>query len=139
MATGSPMADIAEQHADALLTEFGGPVDVLGMSSGGSVALQLAADRRDAVRRLVVAAAGYRLGPATKQAQLRYVEAAAAGRRGAHHLAPLKVGSRVGAAPRAEDAFDLGSRLGDISAPTLVVCGERDRVAADVTRFLRQP
>ncbi|MEV4899445.1 LuxR C-terminal-related transcriptional regulator, partial [Nonomuraea sp. NPDC055795] len=32
---------------------FGGPVDVLGMSSGGSLALQLAADHPEAVRRVV--------------------------------------------------------------------------------------
>jgi len=152
MAAGTTMADIAEQHAEALHTKFGGPVHVLGISSGGSVALQLAADRPDVVRRLVLAAAGYRLGPTAKQAQLRYVDAAAAGRRGAHHLAPFKAGSRTGAvllAPlmwlldpltrpadptdmvtfaRAEDAFDLDRRLHEISAPTLVVCGERDNV-----------
>ena len=29
---------------------------------------------------------------------------------------------------RAEDTFDLGSRLGDVTAPTLVIAGERDRV-----------
>jgi pimeloyl-ACP methyl ester carboxylesterase len=29
---------------------------------------------------------------------------------------------------RAEDAFNLGDRLNDILAPTLVIAGERDRV-----------
>ena len=28
----------------------------------------------------------------------------------------------------AEDAFDLGPRLGEITAPTLVIAGQRDRV-----------
>lgn len=152
MRPGTTMQDIAEQHADALRTEFGGPVDVLGISSGGSVALQLAADHPGAVRRLVLAGAGYRLGPAARAAQLRYVEAVAAGRRGAHFLAPVKIASPFGArllAPvmwlldpltrpadpsdmvafaRAEDAFDLGNRLRDVTAPTLVIAGERDRV-----------
>src|SRR3712207_1783976 len=72
---GTTMQDIAEQHADALRTEFGGPVDVLGISSGGSVALQLAADHPEAVRRLVVVCAGYRLPEAARRAQLKYVEA----------------------------------------------------------------
>lgn len=91
------MGEIAEQHADALEDEFSGPVDVLGMSSGGSVALQLAADRPDAVGRLVIAGAGYRLGKVAGEAQLLYAEAAAHGRRGADFLAPLKVGSKLGA------------------------------------------
>jgi len=146
------MGQIAEEHADALRSEFGGPVDVLGISSGGSVALQLAADRPAAVRRLVLVSAGCRLGPAARQAQLRYVEAVAVGRRGAQFLAPFKVASPIAArvlAPvmwlldplarpadpsdmvtfaRAEDAFDLTRRLGDVTAPTLVIAGERDTV-----------
>jgi pimeloyl-ACP methyl ester carboxylesterase len=94
---GTTMRDIADQHAHALNAEFGGPVDVLGISSGGSVALQLAADHPAAVRRLVLASAGHRLGPAARQAQLRYAEAVTAGRRGAHFLAPLKATSPMGA------------------------------------------
>jgi pimeloyl-ACP methyl ester carboxylesterase len=36
---------------------------------------------------------------------------------------------------RAEDAFDLGERLGDITAPTLVIAGERDTVySPDILR-----
>ena len=146
---GTTMAEIADQHADAFRDRFGGQVDVLGISSGGSVALQLAADHPDVVRRLVLVGAGHRLGPDARQAQRRYVEAAA-GHRGAHHLASQKVASPIGArllAPlmwlldpltrpedpsdmvafaRAEDAFDIGPRLGEIAAPTLVIAGDRD-------------
>lgn len=43
-AAGTTMADLAAEHADAIRTEFGEAVDVLGVSSGGSIALQLAAD-----------------------------------------------------------------------------------------------
>lgn len=59
LAPGTTMADVARQHAEALRAEFGGPVDVLGMSSGGSIALQLAADHPGVVRRLVLVGAAY--------------------------------------------------------------------------------
>lgn len=149
MAEGTTMADIATQHADALHTEFGGPVDVLGISSGGSLGLQLAADHPGAVRRLVIAAAGYRLEERARAEQLAYAEAAAAGRRALHLMAPQSSSrwrdrlvtaamwladpflrprnpSDTLAFVRAEDAFDLSARLGEIKAPTLVIGGERD-------------
>ena len=152
LAPGSTMADIAMQHADAFRAEFGKPVDLLGISSGGSIALQVAADHPDVVRRLVLLAAAYRIGPEAAAAQMRYIDAVAEGRRGAQHLAAVKVSSPIGAkllAPimwlfdplarpkdpsdmvafaRAEDKFDLGQRLGDVTAPTLVIAGERDNV-----------
>lgn len=152
LAAGTTMAQIADQHAEALRAEFGGPVDVLGMSSGGSIALQLAADHPAVVRRLVLVGAAARVGDAARAAQMRYIDAVADGRRGAHHLAAMKVSSRVGArllAPvmwlfdplarpkdpsdmvafaRAEDAFDLRGRLADVTAPTLVIGGGRDEV-----------
>ncbi len=152
LAPGATMAEIATQHAEAFREAFGEPVDLLGMSSGGSIALQVAADHPDVVRRLVLVGAASRIGAEAAAAQMRYIDAVAAGRRGAQHLAAMKVSSRIGAkilAPimwlmdplarpkdpsdmvafaRAEDAFDVTNRLTDIIAPTLVIAGERDNV-----------
>ncbi|MFI6867214.1 alpha/beta fold hydrolase [Nocardia sp. NPDC050406] len=147
---GTTMADIAARHADALRIEFGEPVDVIGVSSGGSIALQLAADHPDVVRRLVVLSSGYRLDPNALVAQRNYAEAVAAGRRGLHHGVDITIKSPVLAAlarpllwlvdplvrpkdpagmlayVRAEDGFDLTGRLGEIDTPTLVLGGDRD-------------
>jgi pimeloyl-ACP methyl ester carboxylesterase len=149
---GTTMAQIAAQHVAAFAEAFGEPVDLLGISSGGSIALQIAADHPNAVRRLVLVGAAARIGAEAAAAQMRYIDAVAAGKRGAQHLAPMKVSSRIGArilAPvmwlldplarpkdpsdmvafaRAEDAFDVTTRLGEITAPTLVIAGERDKV-----------
>jgi pimeloyl-ACP methyl ester carboxylesterase len=153
--SGTTMADLAYDYAMALESEFGEPVDVLGISTGGSIALQLAVDRPTMLRRLVVAGAAFRLSEYGREFQRRTAElSAASDRRGlARMQAPDVTDSRLGqriaggllwlAAPlfirrgwdpsdmiatiEAEDAFDVGDRLGEISAPTLVIGGGRDR------------
>ncbi|GAB2514389.1 alpha/beta fold hydrolase [Nocardia heshunensis] len=150
MPMGTTMAEIATQHAEAIRAEFGTAVDVLGVSSGGSVALQLAADHPDVVRTLTVASSGDTLSAPARRAQMNYANAVAAGRRGLHHTAPVMVRSRTvvrlitailwladplvrpenpadtAAFLYAEDTFDLGERLAEITAPTLVIGGDHD-------------
>jgi hypothetical protein len=46
LASKTTMGDLARYYAVALDEMFQEPVDVLGISTGGSLALQLAADRR---------------------------------------------------------------------------------------------
>jgi pimeloyl-ACP methyl ester carboxylesterase len=75
------MTDLANDYAQAIEGEFGRAVDVVGISTGGSVALQLAADRPGLLRKLVVAGAAYRLGQAGQESQRRIAELAAAGSR----------------------------------------------------------
>lgn len=152
LAPGTTMSEIATQHASAFREAFGEPVDLLGMSSGGSIALQVAADHPDVVRRLVLVGAASRIGKEAAAAQMRYIDAVAEGKRGAQHLASMKVSSKLGArilAPvmwlldplarpkdpsdmvafaRAEDAFDVTGRLDAITAPTLVIGGSKDNV-----------
>ena len=146
------MAGIALDYADALRLAFPGPVDVMGISGGGSVALQLAVDHPDVVRRLVVVSAAYRLGPEGRRAvrrgaralqsgRIRKAAAAEFGRLGATRLTGVffrLVGWVLGgflygqavpdrlATMRAAEAFDLQDRLSEIEAPTLLVGGERD-------------
>ncbi|WP_040798742.1 alpha/beta fold hydrolase [Nocardia higoensis] len=148
MRAGVTMAEIADDHAAALRATYGSPVDVLGISSGGSLALQLALDHPDVVRRLVVAASASRLEDRARSSQLRYAEAAAAGRRGLHHMS-AGTGIMRGRVDKAvmwlldplvrphdpadmlafvlaEDSFDVTDRLPTLTAPTLVIGGELD-------------
>jgi pimeloyl-ACP methyl ester carboxylesterase len=154
MAADSTFADVAERHAEAIRDHFGGPVDVLGASTGGSLVLQLIADRPDVVRKAVVAAAAYTLGPRGRKLQedlLRGIEET--GRYPTQGvldsmqgklrsrwirtlLSPIAIvaAKRVRienptdtiAVLRAEDAFNVRDRLGDIQTETLVICGARD-------------
>ncbi|WP_333490264.1 alpha/beta fold hydrolase [Glycomyces luteolus] len=54
MASGTTMADIAGDYAVALHHQFRDPVDIVGSSTGGSAALQLAADHPGALRGMVL-------------------------------------------------------------------------------------
>jgi len=149
---GYTLADMADDYAWAIAEEFPGPVDVLGTSTGGSLALQFGADHGDLVRKLVVHSAAYKLGPAGKEVQLRVRDLARDGRWREANAAlvefvfkpswyrglAVRVASALMAmnAPddpsdliitiEAEDAFDLHERLGEITAPTLVIAGTRD-------------
>jgi pimeloyl-ACP methyl ester carboxylesterase len=146
------MADLAADYAGVLARQFAGPVDVLGLSTGGSVALQLAADHPDLVRRLVILCSGCRLGPRGRAAQR---QVAALLREGRSRRAGAVMMSMLGATSAsqrvlaglgwllgsavagrgdpdmlatidAEDAFDLTGRLGSITAPALVIGGDHD-------------
>jgi pimeloyl-ACP methyl ester carboxylesterase len=154
MATDTTFADVAERHAEAIRDHFDSPVDVLGTSTGGSLALQLIADRPDVVRKAVIAAAAYTLGPRAKQLQedlLQAIEetgryparAVLDSMQGKLHsrwiralLTPVAmlIAKRVKienptdtiALLRAEDAFNVHDRLEDIQTETLVICGAKD-------------
>ena len=148
---GTTMSDLADDVAAVIRASFGLPVPVLGMSTGGSTALQLAVEHPDLVSRLVLACAAVRLGDDAYRRQLRLAELTLAGRprsgwaqlsgtvastpttrvvvAAALWLMGGPAGSEAGdliATIHAEDSFDVGSRLSEVTAPTLVVGGGRD-------------
>lgn len=148
---GSSMADIAGHLAAAIEHDVGEPVFLTGTSTGGSVALQLAIDRPDLVRRLVLVASAYRLGPRGREMQ---TEMARLMREGRNQEAWASLMSAVLPAPargpamplswlagramaaedstdalitlEAEDAFDVQAVLPRVTAPTLVIGGAKD-------------
>jgi pimeloyl-ACP methyl ester carboxylesterase len=150
---GITMSAIAVEYARGIEETFGGPVDVLGMSTGGSIAQQLAAQHPGVIRRLVLLSTACRLGSTTRLGQRRVAARIRAGAIGkatalmAGELAPpgpwwlpVVLAGRV-LGPRlfpvdglqdmatmieAEDSFDLAG-LPQVQAPTLLVAGGRDR------------
>jgi pimeloyl-ACP methyl ester carboxylesterase len=151
---GITFAQLAAEHADAIRDGLGGRADVIGVSTGGSIAQQLAADHPEVVDRLVLASTGCRLEGATKEMQRRIAARIRGGapRRAmavmAADLVPPWRGRMVAAlaallaGPRAletdhdlddlattieaEDTFDL-ARCPPIRARTLIVAGADDR------------
>jgi pimeloyl-ACP methyl ester carboxylesterase len=145
--TGVSMSDLAAEYADAIGAEFGGPVDVMGTSTGGSIAQQLAAEHPQAVRRLVLLSTACRLGPVGREVQrqvavhLRRGDLRSAMSLVAGNLAPLgfrtvaralawtaaprviadaRTAADLAATLEAEDGFDLARCEQPIQATTLI-------------------
>ena len=148
---GESMADIAAHLANAIEHDLREPVLLDGTSTGGSVALQLAIDRPDLVRRLVVISAAHRLGARGREVQAEMARLIRAGapreawaavmtamlparvRGPARPVARLAVGPMARTDPTdvlvtidAEDAFDVAADLPRLRAPTLVIGGGKD-------------
>ncbi len=87
---GTTMADLANDYAVAVEQELGGPVDVLGVSTGASIALHFAADHPGLVRRLVIHAGAHTLSDSAKTLQLRVGRLALEHRWWAAYVALLK-------------------------------------------------
>jgi len=148
---GESMSDIARHVASAIEEDIGEPVLLTGTSTGGSVALQLSVDHPDLVRALVMVASAYRLGPGGRQIQqelarrTRAGDAASGFAQMTSALLPSPLGGMVYPVARmmwrtmvptdpadmlvtldAEDVFDVGDQLERVTAPTLVIGGDRD-------------
>ena len=127
----------------------GGPVDLCGLSFGGLVALRYAASNSAAIRRMAVAAAFARL-PLRLRVLQGVVTAAALVvperllKRGLTSDVPPPYRHDLDDVRRTEivhlmgeaSRVDLRDAARSIGAPTLVLCGERDRVNLPLCREL---
>jgi pimeloyl-ACP methyl ester carboxylesterase len=68
---GYSMKDLADDYATMIKMEFGGPIDVIGVSTGGSIIQHFAADHPDLVRKLIIHSSAYTLSDYAKILQLR--------------------------------------------------------------------
>jgi pimeloyl-ACP methyl ester carboxylesterase len=135
----------------ALLEEQGaGPVDVLGFSNGGQVAMQLAARHPKAVRRLIVASAPFRRDGMVDGFWAGLAAGTLADMPEPYHRADFAVS---GDPAHAEQMFHLdrdlmltgfqdwpASLVSSIAAPTLVVVADQDVIrvehAAELARLI---
>ncbi|GAA4154436.1 alpha/beta fold hydrolase [Leifsonia shinshuensis] len=160
---GATMAEVAAIYAATLRRRFRTPAAVMGVSTGASIALQLAVDHPGLVGSLVVAAGAAALGASGRAAQRRYADLLgsdhpaatselAVATMDAPLLAPaVRLVTRLLPGPadpvglralvQAEDGYDVRDRLSEVSAPVLVVSGGRDffyplKLAAETVRGL---
>ncbi len=116
----------AVEELDALVAE---PSDLCGLSWGGLVALRYALERPARVRRLVLTAAFASLPLHLRALQAVLAFAVRVIPRAPHELAdPMREGVR----------FDARAQLRELDVPTLVLCGERDRLNIRLSRELAE-
>jgi pimeloyl-ACP methyl ester carboxylesterase len=146
---GYSMQNMADDYATMIKEEFGGPVDVIGVSTGGSIAQHFAADYPDLVRKLIIHSSAYALSDSNKSLQMRVGYLARQRQWKAAYatmFSPMQYPKPVIwiisllagmlAAPydpsdfvatiEAEDKFNFKDRLAQIIVPTLVVAGDKD-------------
>jgi pimeloyl-ACP methyl ester carboxylesterase len=153
---GYTLQDMAADYAAMIREEFGGPLDVIGVSTGGSIVQHFAVDHPELVRRLVIHSSAYVLSDSARQLQLQLGELAqrrqwvkvwallmnlVLPQRGLKRIlsrplvwlfAPLlaltapKDPTDLIVTIEAEDRFNFKDRLHEITAPTLIAAGELD-------------
>lgn len=151
---GATMRGLASGYGRAIESEFGEAVNLMGISTSGSIAQQFAIDFPHLVRKLVLGATAYWLGSEGKKLQLKYVNLIAQGRfrDAARVFFPavfvessfsqwllgwmLWLVEPVFFRPTnpddlintilAEDKFNAEEDLHKITAPTILIGGERD-------------
>ncbi len=158
MARDTTLSEMAADYAAVIEADFEAPMDVIGLSSGGTVALYLAAEHPALIRRLVLQDCGPRLTDAGRAFAHEVGSLADAGdwravsrifielvqpdnvmgRTAARLFAPLMARSApvdptdMLALLEAGERQDFTPRLGEIEAPTLVLSGELDPFCGEV-------
>jgi pimeloyl-ACP methyl ester carboxylesterase len=152
-----PVGTTFRGMADDVMTAIEGlrpPVDLMGASTGGIIALEVAAARPDLVRRLVLVITGTTVSPVARDLAERVIAAARAGRWRRAYALILPIGARTGPERLLYRAFgwllgpglvgvpddptlliaeldawmrtDGNALVGQVANPTLVVAGELD-------------
>ena len=154
-----PFGTTFRQMADDVITAIEAlrpPVDLMGASTGGIIALEIAAARPDLVRRLVLVTCGTTASPFARDLAERVIAAARAGRWRRAYAMFLPIGARSGPERLFYRAFgwllgpglvgvprdptlmiaeleawlrsDSSPLVGQVASPTLVLAGELDPV-----------
>jgi pimeloyl-ACP methyl ester carboxylesterase len=150
---GYSLKDMSDDCAVMIKNEIGAPVDVMGISTGGTIAQHFGADHPELIGRLVLAMTGYRLTGDGKMLQWHVAGLTRQGKwRSAAALMSTSMfngvaltlfksifwlmgrtmfGSPDGPSDgiveiEAEDAHDFQERLAEIMVPTLVIGGDCD-------------
>jgi len=152
LSPGYSLSDMANDYAVMIKDELGGAADIIGVSTGGTIAQHFAIDHPDLVRRLVLAMTGFRLNAEAKELQMEVADLARKGKRRAASallgtavirrgmakhvfkwfmwlLGPLMVPADPSdgiVEIEAEDRHDLSDHLDRIETDTLVIGGEED-------------
>ncbi len=162
------MDKMANDYAQAIREEFKGPVNVMGVSTGGQIGLQLAVDHPDVIRKLVIISAAYRLSDNGVRIERKAAEFFKQGEYGKTMNAIMEfmfksrfrksiikpfaslVGKRIMKDIKypndfltevlADREFNLIDRLSEIQVPTLILSGEYDigYIAEDVKKTAEQ-
>jgi pimeloyl-ACP methyl ester carboxylesterase len=145
---------MAADYARVIRREFKGPVDVIGVSTGGQIAQYLAADHPDTVRKLGIISAAYRISEQGAAIERKSGEFFKIGKHGKSFAAIMELVYPPGVKRnllkfimglvgkgiigniehpndylveiRADREMNFKDRLKDIKAPTLIMSGELD-------------
>ncbi len=147
------IGEMSDDYAVMIEEEFGGPVDIMGLSTGGPIAQHFAVDHPELVRHLVLAMTGYRLNENGKllQRQVGHLTREGRWRAAAALMATAMFSGLTGllfksmfwlfgrlafgcpSTPsdglveiEAEDKHDFKEHLAEIKVPTLVIGGDKD-------------
>jgi pimeloyl-ACP methyl ester carboxylesterase len=147
---GTTIADFAADYANAISATLDVPVNLVGLSAGGAIALQFAADHPHLVHRLVVAGAAHTWSPQGKAALLDWLARVRAGRHPMQAMTGLVMTSPLlrpwaralmwvqDMDNRGKDmsdgivtaealvSFSCLDQLAEVVAPLLLIAGERD-------------